>query len=238
MIRTIFLSFLALTFVSGCATVLDSATQDITVKTPGAHDAFCFVDNGDMVYRIITPGTARISRRPGDLTVRCMADGNREKTVIIDQQAQNISIANVGTAFVGTWVDYETGALFKYPATIIVDFRDMPASAQPLPNYHQHFENNPELAGMEEFRPARSALQSDAYDSLPTLQKRSTIPGAASLPPVTGFTESTGTADRVAIIGNNTESLNQTMNPGVGASARTNPSSANNVSDSLESFMK
>ena len=167
--------------LTSCASILQRSTQEVSFLTPGAHDSICLVDNGETVYRVLPPQTVTLSKRSHDLKVHCMADGNREKTVVFDPDTQDIALANVFTGFVpGMYYDHESGALYAYPGTIIVDFTDMPAQAMPLPNYEQHIAENPHLFGMEEFHPGDPALLRDKYDTSEPLKKRE-FPGGGTI---------------------------------------------------------
>jgi len=159
--------------LSGCASALGDAQQRVRVETPGANDAVCVLDNGDTKYRVWAPGEVLLSKRPADLIVSCVADGNRRKVVTIDPGHTATALGNAVTGFIpGLYVDYKTGALFEYPNLITVDFTDIPAVAMELPNYEKHLRDHPELFGMEEFRSRRSALIRDKYERDFVMEKR------------------------------------------------------------------
>lgn len=187
MSRLFLLSFTCLA-LSACGTAIDGASQRIEVVTPGANDAVCTLENNNLKYKIYTPGAAVIPKRPGTLTVTCVADGNRRKTVVYDEKINDTAYANVLNAGLGAAWDYETGGAFEYPETIVVDFTGIPASQMPRPNYDKHLREHPELFGMEEFRPGRSALIRDKYETPYELQKRETLPGEDGAPSISGFT--------------------------------------------------
>ena len=185
--------------LSACASALQSATQDVTVLTPGAHESVCFLDNGATRYRAWPPETIKISKRPGELKVRCLADGNRERTVVVPVDHEDVVLANATNGFLpGMFIDYHTGAMFVYPDTITVDFTDIPERSMGRPAYDLYLLKNPDLYGMEEFRPGRSALIHDMYAEPVELEKRdfatdkqattssstsSAVPAASSMSP-------------------------------------------------------
>ena len=174
--------FLSLIFsilvLAGCASALGDAQQKVEFVTPGANDAVCLISNGETKYKIYTPGKITLSKRPGNLVVHCLADGNREKTVTIDPGHASTALGNAVTGFIpGIFVDYSTGALFEYPNTVSVDFTDIEPTSMPLPNYHKHLMENPHLFGMEEFRSGRAALIRDKYEQGFSLKKRE-LPGS------------------------------------------------------------
>ncbi|PJB69765.1 MAG: hypothetical protein CO093_09645 [Alphaproteobacteria bacterium CG_4_9_14_3_um_filter_47_13] len=164
---------LAALVLSSCASMFGNATQEITFLTPGVNDSICFISNGDINYRVWPPEKIRVSKRPGTMEVTCLADGNREKIVMIEPEHVSTALANGFNGFApGLFIDYETGALFEYPNTISVDFSDMAATAMPLPGYHKHLMENPQLFGMEEFHTGRAALIKDKNAKAYKLQKK------------------------------------------------------------------
>lgn len=219
--------------LSACGTAIDGASQKIHVETPGAHDAVCTLENNHLKYKIYTPGSAVIAKRPGPLTVTCEADGNRTKKVVYDEKINDTAFANILNGGLGAAWDYETGGAFDYPETIVVDFTGVPTSPMPRPNYDRHIEDHPELFGMEEFRPGRSALIRDKYATPYELQKREVIPGEESTPAISGFTESDGKGDSQAVVGESGGSSSSSSS----SSARSGASSSSDAAESLTKTM-
>lgn len=172
-------AFLIVTLaLSGCASVMGHSTQEVTFLTPGAHDSVCIIDNGETLYKAYPPQRINLSKRSGDLKVRCIADGNRERTIEIPQESSSLSLANASNGFIpGLLVDSQTGALYEYPDTISVDFTNIPSRPMERPNYDKHIDENPDLYGMEEFHPGRAALIRDKYTVKHDLKKRP-LPGS------------------------------------------------------------
>ncbi|MCI5060363.1 MAG: hypothetical protein MRY79_04745 [Alphaproteobacteria bacterium] len=132
-------SIFALSFVLGaCASIIDKQTQIVTLRTPGAVDAKCILENPDMRYHIYTDQTVEIMKSPHDLVVRCMAPGNREKTILVKRELNEWVFLNVSNGFVpGAAYDYFSRGGFDYPEEITVDFTGMRVGPYPLPNYHR-----------------------------------------------------------------------------------------------------
>ena len=94
-------------------------TQKVTIKTPGAKNAKCFLHNQEYRYVAYNNQTITITRTAKDIDVTCQAEGNREKTVTISPDTHKVGIeAN------------------KIPEVITVDFRGMPYKPYDLPKYH------------------------------------------------------------------------------------------------------
>lgn len=129
-------SLLALGLLSACSTMVNHQTQHITVKTPGATNARCLIDNEDMKYLVFTDQKIEIMKSPHDFVVRCQAAGNREQTVLVKREIDDWVIANVANGFVpGAAYDYFSGGAFSYPETITVSFVGVPVKPYPLPKY-------------------------------------------------------------------------------------------------------
>lgn len=128
---------LATMVLSSCASIIDSSSKDITMKTPGASNARCLIENVDMKYIAYTDETIQIMKSPHDLVVRCQAPGNREQTVHVKRGVNEWIFANVANGFVpGAAYDYLSRGAFDYPDTITVSFVGSPIKGYPLPAYH------------------------------------------------------------------------------------------------------
>jgi hypothetical protein len=163
----------AVVLLSACATVIEKPTQDLKIEILGTGEALCDVTQSGRRYRAYAPSTIKIRKSHDLLNVRCFAPGNREKTVVLESKVTNSVLANVANGVLPgmTW-DVASGAAFRYPDTVVVDFTDMPPQPYPLPDYQAVLNANPVLIGLEEFRPGRSALISDMGTGVQTMQKR------------------------------------------------------------------
>lgn len=181
MIR-ILLMTAAVMALSGCARVIEGSSQSMTIETPGANGATCFIENQEFRYKIYAPQTIRITRSYYPFDVRCLAPGNRQKTVTVAPKIQEATYMNAANGFIpGMLVDYNTRSFYKFPELVIVDFTDMAPRQMPAPHHDKLLKENPHLRGMEEFRPGLPALQRDAYDEAQPLRPR-VMPGAESAP--------------------------------------------------------
>ena len=122
--------------LSACSTLANHQTQDITIKTPGAENARCLIENEDMKYAARTDETIEMMKSPHDLVVRCTAPGNREQTVHVKRDVDEWVVANVANGFVpGAAYDYFSRGAFIYPEVISVNFVGIPVKPYPLPQY-------------------------------------------------------------------------------------------------------
>lgn len=169
----ILLMTVAVMALSGCARMIDGSTQLMTIETPGANGANCYIENEEFRYRLYAPQTVRITRSFYPLNVRCLAPGNRQKTVTLVPKIQESTFMNAANGFIpGMMVDYNSRAFYKFPETVVVDFTDMKPERMPPPHHDLLLRENPHLRGMEEFRPGLPALQSDGHGNVHELRKR------------------------------------------------------------------
>lgn len=171
----------AIMAVSGCGRIIDGSSQRITIDTPGANGAACFIENEEFRYKIYAPQTITITRSFYPLNIRCLAPGNRQKTVTVEPKINESTFMNAANGFIpGMAVDYNSRSFHKFPEHIVIDFTDMPPGPMPAPHYDRLLKDHPDLRGWEEFRPGHSALQRDLYEETPTLQRRF-VPGSDSI---------------------------------------------------------
>lgn len=197
--KKMLLAAAALFALSACSTIIDRETQEMTFKTPGAEDSMCIMERAGLKQRVWPPQTVRVTKNSDIMTVHCVAPGNRARTVSIEPEIAHSMWLNVTNGFVpGFFYDHDSGALFKFPEVVIVDFRGIPATPTPLPAYQRLLQENPMLADVEEFRPGRPFMQRDRMTSQPAMQKyddgfngSSQVMGAAA-EESTGTTSSSG----------------------------------------------
>jgi hypothetical protein len=171
--KNIPLLVISLGLLASCSTIMKGQTQAIEVTTPGARDALCILDNGEFKYPVETPHTIIISKAAHDLTVTCNASGNRHKTVVFKKKFSETEKLNIVNGLApGTIIDYGSGALYEYPDKIAIDFTSMPPRMYPTPTYQQDYEENPAIAGLEEFRPGKPSMLRDQHEIIPSLVKR------------------------------------------------------------------
>lgn len=135
--KTVF-SFVAIGLLSACSSLVNGQTQHVTIKTPGATNARCLIENQDMKYMAFSDQKIEIMKSPHDFVVCCQAEGNREQTVLVKREVDDWVVANVANGFVlGAAYDYFSRGAFKYPEVINVSFVGVPVQRYPLPAYMQ-----------------------------------------------------------------------------------------------------
>lgn len=177
-------SLLVIGLLSGCSTLVDHQTQEVTLRTPGAENAKCIVENEDMKYVVYTDQKVEIMKSPNDLVVRCMAPGNRERTVLVKRELNEWVIANVANGFVpGVAYDYFSRGGFDYPEEISVSFVGVPVQPYDLPQYMSDDLQSEQFIRGEYMGPGQIAVPEGVNKS--NLQKRENNFNAAASPPET-----------------------------------------------------
>lgn len=164
---------LAAFLLASCATALKTPSQDLKINIIGTGEALCDVAQKGRRYRAYAPGSVRIYKDRHPLEIRCFAPGNRVQSTILEAKITEAVIGNVATGVVpGAGWDFFSGAMFEYPDEITMDFSSMEPMAYSEPDYQMVLDQNPEMIGMEEFRPGKAALIRDIGMPVNTLQRR------------------------------------------------------------------
>lgn len=166
--KNIFFAACSLILLSGCSTVLENSSQRVTFETVGAQNALCAVMLGEnqMRYTVHPPQKVWIKKSSLPLNVDCNAPGNRHRSLIIESEIAGTTFLNAFNGTLGAFYDGQSGAMFKYPDNIIIDFSDTVAELAPLPSYHNTDTIPPDQAGIEYMGPDTPKLQEDASTAL------------------------------------------------------------------------
>lgn len=162
----------SLIVLGACSYVKDKHIQDLTVTTPGAHGALCYVYVDGLKYKFRPPQTLSISKSKENLVLDCLAPGNRRKEVIISPQIARSTYGNVATLGAGAAWDYASGAMFKYPDIVEVNFVNTPVRPEGMPAQNNPDILQPEEYPLEEFRPGNLRMNEDRYKQAPQIMKR------------------------------------------------------------------
>ena len=199
------LSLATLAAVSGCAYAVDTSVQDITLRTPGANNAVCYMYIDKVKYRVHPPQTISAFRTEEDLIIDCLAPGNRRKKVVIEPLIADSTYGNVITAGAGAAWDYASGAMFKYPDVVEISFIGVEEGPALIPDQNNPDIRQPEEYELEEFRPSQPRMNSDKY-AVPTqiLKRQSGTMTSSAISDTEAFTEnsnaSMGKGDLQAVV--------------------------------------
>ncbi len=151
--------------LSACATFIEGAQQQIEFETTGAENAICLVQTGasGMKYQVRPPQTIWIKKSSDDMNVVCEAPGNRTATTHVESSTAGKTYLNIFNLGFGAGYDGESGAMFKYPEKVVIDFTGVMPQAEALPAYHNLDGLDPKHEGtIEDLGPDQPAMKSDA----------------------------------------------------------------------------
>lgn len=148
-------------FLPSCAYTTEKSTQTVKIETPGANGATCAVNADGVLYRVNAPGNVFLTKNSADLIVDCSAPGNRRREVVVSPQVSQAFYWNAPLMPVaGAW-DYASGAMFKYPDRIAVDFTGMDIKSAGLPAHNSPDIKQPEEYLREEYGASMPVLNAD-----------------------------------------------------------------------------
>ncbi|MEZ5813325.1 MAG: hypothetical protein R3E13_01130 [Alphaproteobacteria bacterium] len=154
---------LPLAILAACAYTLDGANQNVKFETPGAYNASCSVYVEGLKYQVKPPQVVNLYKAKDDLIVDCLAPGGRRKVIEVTPEIETSAAWNAANAGVGLPWDYASGALFRYPDVIEIDFTGEPVSDPPLPAQNSPDIRQPEEYYLEEFRPSKPRMNNDRH---------------------------------------------------------------------------
>lgn len=172
---------LSILTLGACAYAIDDSIQNVRIETPGAHNAACNVFVEGLKYKAKPPQTLNIFKSKDDLIVDCWAPGGRRKMMEIPAGIETSAAWNAVNAGAGLPWDYASGALFRYPDVIEVDFTDVPVTDPPLPAQNSPDIRQPETYDLEEFSPGSPRMNEDRYaPPVEVLRRDGLVSGSAS----------------------------------------------------------
>ncbi len=177
--------------LSSCASIKDGQMQDVTIRTPGAENARCYLENEDFKYVAFTDETIKIMKSPHNMMVKCQAPGNRDSEIEVPRLINEEVKTNIFNGFIpGATYDYFSRGAFGYPSEIIVSFNGEQVKPYELPKHQANDLNN--LNQKQEYEylgPTEVISQENRYDQTNPLRKKFRNYGsgrATDMPPVTG----------------------------------------------------
>jgi len=120
-----------LALLSGCASIFEGTTQQISVTTTPAGARCTFWRNGALISDIAaTPGSVRIRKTKDDLTIVCDKRGYATATYLNHSGLAMSTFANILTAGLAWAVDSSRGADNKYEGEVSLTLP--PAGSAPV----------------------------------------------------------------------------------------------------------
>lgn len=124
---------IAVSSLSGCATIMSGSHQKVHVQAVRASDhklikgATCSLSDsaGGSYLTYANPGVANVPRHSGGLNVACVAKGYYQQSVSTGSSFNAWTLGNV-IFWPGAIVDFADGAAQKYPAYVTVAMTQHP----------------------------------------------------------------------------------------------------------------
>ncbi|HRK98517.1 MAG: hypothetical protein KDJ26_08745 [Alphaproteobacteria bacterium] len=156
--------------LTSCSTVTEGSMQQVTFETPNAEGAICTAEIGvnRLKYIIRPPQTVWIKKSSNDMSVSCEASGLREMKKIVESKTAPSTFLNVFNGILpGAVIDGDSGAMYKYPEKVVIDFAGIVATSQPMPPYHNLDGLNPtHESTVEDMGPDTPAIRQDSIDKI------------------------------------------------------------------------
>ena len=126
-----FSAAILLLLVTGCASIMEGGDQIVNVQTTGCEEygtVQCTVVNDDGSSVLTAPASVSVEKDKDALTVSCESNDGKAKGVqIVESSYEAMNAGNLLLGgVIGVGVDAATGAMWKYPSSIIVPMRCPP----------------------------------------------------------------------------------------------------------------
>ena len=130
---------LATVTLSGCATVFEGTSQDITVVTNPPGASCVFTRQGTAIGTIAsTPATLNVPKRKYDLVITCSKSGYADASYLNHSGVTAVIAANIAadvllTAGLSSIVDSADGADNKYDSAVNITLLPLSFAPTPVP---------------------------------------------------------------------------------------------------------
>ena len=130
--------FAAVTFLSGCASIVNGVNQPVSVETrsngKSIVGAACTLSSNKGTWFVTTPGTVTLHRGFQDLAVECTKDGIAPGTASVASHVKGMAFGNILIGgLIGVAVDSGNGAAFDYPDFIFIEIGNKSATDPSVP---------------------------------------------------------------------------------------------------------
>lgn len=121
----LFITAASVSGLAGCASIVSSTSQSISVKTLPVTGAICSIDNNKGKWMANTSiGTVKVRRSNNALIVHCKKEGYEDADQIVDSKINPVVFGNILIGgIIGAGIDIIDGAAYSYPSTITVPMR-------------------------------------------------------------------------------------------------------------------
>jgi len=112
--------------MSGCASVMEGSDQVININTTGCEEfepMRCNVVNSEGSSTLTAPSSVSVEKARGAMTISCTSRDRSSATgnLVVDSSYEAMNAGNIlAGGIIGIGVDAATGAMWKYPSTVVV----------------------------------------------------------------------------------------------------------------------
>jgi hypothetical protein len=122
--KRIIAATIALTTLSGCASIISGKTQPVSVQTmmdnKEVSGVTCSLQNDEGKWFITTPGSTVVHKSTADMAVDCKTDTANGHETAVSKSNGPVWGNLVFGGLIGYIVDRNTGAGFDYPSNITI----------------------------------------------------------------------------------------------------------------------
>lgn len=126
--------------LGGCSTVVNGSNQSVNISTGAVTEAKCLATGGSkgaVRKNFETPADVRFPRSSKVIDITCEKDGYHAASTSISGKVEGTTAGNVAIGGpTGLGVDALTGAVYKYPDTVLIEMEPLDpvaGTAEPLP---------------------------------------------------------------------------------------------------------
>lgn len=121
-----FTLYIALCFLSGCASIVTGNHQKLSVQTTPINGARCELTNQNGTWSIAsTPGEVTIHRDHSNLVINCFKE-TYDGDITVKSKMKGLSFVG---GVLGVAVDMGTGAAYDYPNLVTVKLKETQSGA-------------------------------------------------------------------------------------------------------------
>jgi TonB family protein len=122
--------------LSGCATIIEGTTENVSVSTAPEQGAQCTLKNSEGTWFVTTPGSTTVHKTKNDMTIDCTKAGFAPGHLVAASHFGGTTAGNViAGGVIGIGVDAASGANYHYdsPVTVSLGAATPTANATPAP---------------------------------------------------------------------------------------------------------
>lgn len=160
-LASITIAAIAVSGLSGCATIVSGTGQSLTVVTEkGIDGANCELTDkkGGKWYVPHTPGTATVRKGDGPMTIVCKKDGFKTSTLMLEESVTGATFGNIILGGgIGILVDAASGAAQQYPDQVVIWMEPEEWDSEDAKNAWHRNKHEYEVATQEKNKPAQQS---------------------------------------------------------------------------------